>query len=250
VTGGSESGIGGLAGLMNSDTNGTAAITNSYAAGAVTTGSSISTAGGLVGTVTITNKTNATADIINSYAAGAVTGGNGETTFVGGLVGANRGGTITNVYFNANAKQTHNGAVRDSKSLMLSGTDSKPTTDTDSFATATAAFANKLNANKGTTNPTWISWSYISGKNNGFPVLKNVGDGITDTAPTSNSSGSSSPATSNSSSNASSKTSSTNANPKTSSTNNTPVIPLVIVGTASICAVVLTLNRRKLSEKH
>jgi len=107
--------FGGLTGLNSG------AISNSYATGAVSVGSTGAVAGGLVGD-NILNTISGTID--KSYSTGAVTGG----TVLGGLLGRLTAGTVTNSYWDT---QTSGQAL----SAGGSGAVGKTTAEVKQFAT-------------------------------------------------------------------------------------------------------------------
>ncbi|MGE5397460.1 MAG: choice-of-anchor D domain-containing protein [Chitinophagales bacterium] len=139
-------------------------ITNSYATGNVTCGSGKyvtgrdegAFAGGLVAWMV-------SSTITNSYAAGNATGGSGAKA--GGFLGRFSSSTVSFGYWN-NSTATGIG--------VSEGTNNGTPTGKSSADMQTGSFRDDLNTRKGTN----AEWRIVAGKNNGYPVLNGVGDGI------------------------------------------------------------------------
>jgi hypothetical protein len=135
-------------------------IVNSYATGSVTGGND-SADGGLVGLNEMA--------VLNCYSTGALTGG--TTSAVGGLVGYENSDqsspVISKGYWNSAVTTLGVGTGTDSSTKMA-------LSDMQN-ATASPSFAATLNSNISSlpiigSNP----WDYVSGQNNGLPVLATV----------------------------------------------------------------------------
>jgi len=163
-------------------------ISNSYATGSIT--GSFSYGGGLVGRISIGDTT-----VANCYAMGDVKDDSNKETYAGGLVGntatssisysysageasgaSNNGGFageynssdgVSDVYYNS-TNSNGIGVINSSSQILgftgLSAEDMK------------ISFASTLN-----TNQSPAPWLWIPGKNNNYPVLDGVGDGIAPT---------------------------------------------------------------------
>ena len=131
--------VGGLAGYS------IGVINNSYATGGVSGGTDV---GGLVGYV-------GSSTIGNSYATGSVSGSGN----IGGLIGENYSGAITNGYWNSTVTSTGTG---------FSGTGA---TVTGGGGLTTTQMQQVTMANFQGFDFATPVWGFVSGQNNGYPVL-------------------------------------------------------------------------------
>ena len=159
-------GGGGLVGSMQNNSS----ISNSFATGNVTAiFSNTSSFGGLVGYIPAT----ANATITNSYASGAVSSGTGVTGIVelGGLTGSINSGVTATIFVGNNY---WNSAANSNFNVSTGGTGNGTVFSGISALTASQMkSASNFSSNFGNTSGAFTAasgWGYQSGVNGGFPV--------------------------------------------------------------------------------
>lgn len=173
LTGGANSNIGGIAG------DNVKSIINCYSAASLTGGDCSdpddeTSIGGIAGY--------SCGSIANCYAIGNLV--STATSDMGGIVGDSEGSNVTNDYWSLGETQKIGDTIctASQQKGIGNGTDSgtKGLTATDmTSTTAVTTFAQTLNNNR-TVDGTL--WKYISGINDGFPVLNGTGEGCSSNA--------------------------------------------------------------------
>lgn len=169
------------AGGLLGDIEGETTVKNSYATGNVQTGDAVgsnteggfTTAGGFIGDILFSGSCE------NCYATGSVIAGKSDANkaIAGGFIGFNEPEdsiTLSNCYWNTDAQQKVNETVRDKSSKLGIGSGIGTATGKSSSEMQSNTFAQLLTNNRTQTSEQ-KAWSYVSSKNNGYPLMDGVG---------------------------------------------------------------------------